>query len=94
MSNSVSLFSATFVPVIPISVAIGRIVGPRWWIPVMLLSWGAVTAAQCAISSRSMLYGLRLLLGVCEAGYVPTAYYYVGTLYPAYMAGLRIGFVS
>ncbi|KAH8660081.1 major facilitator superfamily domain-containing protein [Xylariales sp. PMI_506] len=94
ISNSVSLFSATYVPFMPISVALGRIIGPRWWIPIMLLSWGAVTTAQCAINSRGALYGLRLALGIFEAGYVATSYYYVGTLYPTYMAGLRMGLVS
>ncbi|KAL4862840.1 hypothetical protein BDV12DRAFT_190113 [Aspergillus spectabilis] len=64
------------------------------WIPILLLAWGAVTTAQCAIDSRADLYGLRLLLGICEAGFLPTAFYYVGALYPAYMAGLRMGFVS
>ncbi|KAK7191745.1 hypothetical protein DPSP01_008022 [Paraphaeosphaeria sporulosa] len=94
VANSVSLFSATYVPAIGISVVLGRIVGPRWWIPIMLLSWGAVTTAQCALSSRAMLYSLRLLLGMCEAGYVATTYYYVGTLYPAYMSGFRMGLIS
>ncbi|KAL4878781.1 major facilitator superfamily domain-containing protein [Aspergillus karnatakaensis] len=94
VSNSVSLFSATYVPFMPVSVALGRLIGPSRWIPILLLAWGAVTTAQCAMNSRADLYGLRLLLGICEAGFLPTAFYYVGTLYPAYMAGLRMGFVS
>ncbi|KAL3444672.1 major facilitator superfamily domain-containing protein [Aspergillus insuetus] len=94
VSNSVSLFAATYVPFMPVSVALGRLIGPNRWIPILLLSWGAVTTAQCAMDSRVDLYGLRLLLGVCEAGFLPSTFYYVGTLYPAYMAGLRMGFVS
>ncbi|KAL3483084.1 major facilitator superfamily domain-containing protein [Aspergillus germanicus] len=94
VSNSVSLFAATYVPFMPVSVALGRLIGPSRWIPILLLSWGAVTTAQCAMDSRADLYGLRLLLGVCEAGFLPSTFYYVGTLYPAYMAGLRMGFVS
>ncbi|KAL4808177.1 major facilitator superfamily domain-containing protein [Aspergillus unguis] len=94
VSDSVSLFSATYVPFMPISVAIGRMIGPSRWIPFLLLSWGAVTTATCAIDSRGDLFGLRLLVGVFEAGFLPTAFYYVGTLYPAYMAGLRMGLVS
>jgi MFS family permease len=94
VSNSVSLFAATYVPFMPISVALGRLIGPSRWIPILLLSWGAVTTAQCAMDSRADLYGLRLLLGICEAGFLPSTFYYVGTLYPAYMAGLRMGFVS
>ncbi|KAL2869775.1 major facilitator superfamily domain-containing protein [Aspergillus lucknowensis] len=94
VSNSVSLFAATYVPFMPVSVAIGRMVGPARWIPILLLTWGAVTTAQCAMNSRGDLYGLRLLLGILEAGFIPTTYYYIGTLFPAYMAGLRMGFVS
>lgn len=94
MSDSVSLFSATYIPFMPISLALARLLGPGRWIPIMILGWGAVTTAQCALRGRGMLFGLRLLLGVFEAGFVPTSYYYVGTLYPAYMAGLRMGFIS
>lgn len=94
VSDSVSLFAATYVPFMPLSVAIGRIVGPSRWIPLMLLAWGAVTTAQCAMDSRADLYGLRLLLGVWEAGFLPTTFYYIGTVYPAYMAGLHMGLVS
>ena len=94
VSNSVSLFAATYVPFMPLSVALGRIVGPSRWIPFLLVAWGAVTTAQCAMDSRADLYGLRLLLGACEAGFLPTTYYYIGTVYPAYMAGLRMGLVS
>jgi MFS family permease len=41
-----------------------------------------------------MLYDLRLLLGVYEAGYVTTTYYYVGTPYSAYMSGFRTSLIS
>ncbi|CAI4215824.1 unnamed protein product [Parascedosporium putredinis] len=94
VSDSVSLFSATYVPFMPISLALAYLLGPGRWIPIMILGWGAVTLAQCALHGRAMLFGLRLLLGAFEAGYVATSYYYVGTLYPAYMAGFRMGLVS
>jgi MFS family permease len=32
-----------------------------------------------------------LLLGAFEAGFVPTVFYYLGTLYPHYMLGFRLG---
>jgi MFS family permease len=89
--NAVSLFSATFIPFMPISTALGRIVGPKRWIPAMMLCWGAITIAHAGMKQRSHLIALRLLLGVFEAGFVPTAYYYIGTLYPMYNAGFRLG---
>jgi MFS family permease len=52
---------------------------------------GIVTIAQVAMHHRSQLIALRLLLGVFEAGFVPTSYYYMSTLYPRYMAGFRLG---
>lgn len=75
----------------PISTALGRIVGPKRWIPIMMLCWGAVTMAHAGMKNRETLIALRLLLGVFEAGFVPTAYYYIGTLYPMYLAGFRLG---
>lgn len=94
VSNSVSLYSATFIPCMPISVALGRIVGPRWWLPFIMVAWGAVTTAQAAMTCRAQMLAMRLLLGVFEAGYVPTAYYFIGTLYPTYKAGFRMGLMS
>ncbi|KAJ5812199.1 hypothetical protein N7474_008500 [Penicillium riverlandense] len=94
VSNSVSLYAATFIPCMPVSVALGRIIGPRWWLPFIMVAWGAVTTAQAAMTSRAQMMALRLLLGVCEAGYVPTAYYFIGTLYPTYQAGFRMGLMS
>lgn len=94
VSNSVSLYSATFIPCMPVSVVLGRMVGPRWWLPFIMVAWGIVTTVQAVMNSRAQMLGLRLLLGVFEAGYVPTAYYYVGILYPTYQAGFRLGLVS
>lgn len=59
----------------PVSVAIGQMVGPRWWLPFIMAAWGTVTTVQAVMSSRAQMLALRLLLGVFEAGYFPTAYY-------------------
>lgn len=78
----------------PISVILGRIVGPRWWLPFIVAAWGIVTIVQAIMRTRAQLIALRLLLGVFEAGYIPTSYYYIGTLYPSYQAGFRMGLMS
>ena len=92
--NAVSLYAATFIPCMPISVILGRIVGPRWWLPFIMAAWGVVTITQAVMKNRAQMMALRLLLGVFEAGYVPTAYYYIGTLYPTYQAGFRMGMMA
>lgn len=47
--------------------------------------------AHAGIKNTGTLLGLRLLLGAFEAGFVPTCFYYLGTLYPHYMLGFRLG---
>jgi hypothetical protein len=91
VSNSVSLFSATFITLMPLSVAAGRYFGPKYWLPFIMLCWGGITMAQSAMRSNGTIIALRLLLGACEAAYILLCYYYISLLYPRYIAGFRIG---
>jgi MFS family permease len=86
-----SYFSATFVFLQPFSTALARRASPKYWIPFLMISWGAVSMAHAAIKNRASLIALRLLLGAFEAGFVPSCFYYLGTLYPHYMLGFRLG---
>jgi MFS family permease len=70
---------------------ISRRVGARNWISVMLAVWGAISMAHAATSNRPMFLALRLLLGAAEAGFVPTSFYYMSTLYPKEYLGFRAG---
>ncbi|KAF1984625.1 MFS general substrate transporter [Aulographum hederae CBS 113979] len=92
--NAVSLFAATYVPLQPISVVIGRRVGPKYWISGMMLVWGGLSIAHAGIKSSGTLIALRLLLGAAEAGFVQTSLYYLSTLYPKYKYGFRSGLFS
>jgi MFS family permease len=46
---------------------------------------------HAGIQNKATLLVLRLLLGAFEAGFVPIMFYYLGTLYPHYMLGFRLG---
>ncbi|EMD01042.1 hypothetical protein BAUCODRAFT_62198, partial [Baudoinia panamericana UAMH 10762] len=92
--NSLSLFSATYVPLQPISVLIGRKIGPHWWLPIILLTWGGICMAHAAVNSTRSLIALRLLLGAAESGFTQTAFYYMSLLYPKFSLGLRMGLFS
>src|ERR1700744_2504325 len=46
-------------------------VGARRWIFLILLGWGALSAANAAVGSPSSFYAVRILLGVVEAGFFP-----------------------
>jgi len=72
--DSVSILSVTFITLQPVSVAIGRRVGPKYWIACMMVAWGAVCMAHAGVKNRGTLIALRLLLGAFEAGFVPTSF--------------------
>lgn len=94
ISDSLSLLSVTFITLQPFSTVIGRRIGPKYWIAFMMLCWGSVCAAHAGIKNRGTLVALRLLLGAAEAGFVPTTFYYLPTVYPKYFLGLRLGLFS
>jgi MFS family permease len=74
IADSVSILSVTFITLQPFSAAIGRRVGPKYWIACMMTAWGAVCMAHAGTKNRGTLIALRLLLGAFEAGFVPTSF--------------------
>ncbi|KAB5554848.1 major facilitator superfamily transporter [Coniochaeta sp. 2T2.1] len=91
LNYATSLFFITFVIFQPISAGFGRWIGPRHWIPTMMISWGAVTIAQAFIHGRGQLIAMRLLIGLFEAGFYPTAVAYLSFFYPRFDLAIRIG---
>ncbi len=57
-------------------------VGARAWIARIMVTWGVVSTLMVFSKSVPVLYGLRLLLGICEAGFVPGVLYYANTWLP------------
>ncbi|KAL4801819.1 major facilitator superfamily domain-containing protein [Aspergillus unguis] len=94
ISNSLSLFSATYVPLQPISAMIGRYVGPKYWICTLMLVWGSICIAHIGVRSSGTFLAVRLLLGVGEAGFTPICYYYMSLFYPKFSLGFRMGLFS
>ncbi|KAL4982740.1 major facilitator superfamily domain-containing protein [Aspergillus falconensis] len=92
--NSLSLFSATYVPLQPVSAMIGRYVGPKWWVCTLMIVWGSICVAHVGVRSTPTFLALRLLLGVGESGFTPTAYYYMSLFYPKFSLGFRMGLFS
>jgi MFS family permease len=91
VNDAVSLFFVTFVIFQPISSGCGRIVGPKYWIPFLMISWGALTIGNAFIHGRGQLIAIRLLIGLFEAGFYPTALFYLSTFYTRFDLGLRMG---
>lgn len=45
--------------------------GPRTWLPTLVLAWGCVACAFAAMTTPAHFYCLRIALGVAEAGVFP-----------------------
>jgi MFS family permease len=76
---------------IPSNVMLRRL-GARIWIARIMITWGLVSILMMYIrplghllhlSLSNTLYLLRLLLGICEAGFFPGVIYYLNTWFPA-----------
>jgi len=61
------LFFIGYLSQIPANIACLAL-GPRCWLPIILVAWGVVAACFAAVNSTAAFLTLRLLLGVAEAG--------------------------
>lgn len=57
--------------------------GARRWLARIMFTWGVLAIAMLFVHSQRSFYGMRLLLGVAEAGYFPGAVYYISAWFPA-----------
>ncbi len=58
-------------------------VGARAWIARIMITWGLVSTLMVFSRSQAVFYSLRLLLGICEAGFVPGVMYYANLWFPS-----------
>ncbi|RFU31592.1 hypothetical protein B7463_g4711, partial [Scytalidium lignicola] len=86
-----TLFYATFVTFMPLSVWIGKLIGVANWIPIIMVGWGCFTIAHAFIKNEAQLIAYRLMIGVFEAGYYPNCVYYYSMIYVRYDLAYRLG---
>src|ERR1700759_2184892 len=58
-------------------------VGARRWIARIMISWGIVSAATAFVVGPQSFYGVRLLLGIMEAGFFPGVTFFLAAWFPA-----------
>ncbi|CEJ56776.1 Putative Permease of the major facilitator superfamily [Penicillium brasilianum] len=73
---------------IPSNIIMQR-VGPRVWLSGQLFAWGLVATFQAFVQSYPAFLVTRILLGLCEGGFIPGALYYVSTWYKKDETSLR-----
>ncbi|KAG7087157.1 hypothetical protein E1B28_013137 [Marasmius oreades] len=64
---------------------------PRIWLPGITVLWGIIMTLMGLVKNYPQLVGVRILLGVAEAGLFPGVTYYLTLWYPRHMLQFRIG---
>ena len=59
--------------------------GPKRWLARIMFTWGLLAAAMMFVRTPWQFYGVRLLLGMAEAGFFPGVLYYLMLWFPANM---------
>jgi sugar phosphate permease len=57
--------------------------GARRWIARIMLIWGVIAAGMALVTGPFSFYGMRLLLGVAEAGFFPGVLFFLTLWFPA-----------
>lgn len=74
-------FFITYILLQPVMIVICRKTGPRWFLPFICALWGIVIIGFGFAKTWQTLIGLRLLLGILEAGYFPGCLYLLSCWY-------------
>ncbi|CAJ2504093.1 Uu.00g114870.m01.CDS01 [Anthostomella pinea] len=74
---------------IPSNILLQR-VGPQRWLSGQIVAWGLVAIFQNFITNYAGYLVTRILLGLCEAGFIPGALYTMSTWYKKDESSLRI----
>ncbi|CAM5187440.1 Putative metabolite transport protein NicT [Castellaniella defragrans] len=79
-------FLGYFLFEVPSNVVLHK-VGARLWIARIMVSWGIVSGLTMFVTTPTMFYVMRFLLGVAEAGFFPGIILYLTYWYPSRRRG-------
>ncbi|KAJ0139148.1 putative WD repeat-containing protein C12G12.01c [Fusarium oxysporum f. sp. albedinis] len=88
----VLLFFPTYTLFQPIMTVMARKIGPRWFLSGICVAWGVVMLAFGFAHRWQDLAGLRILLGLLEAGFFPSSVFLISTWYVRHEVAIRIAF--
>ncbi|KAG5296886.1 high-affinity nicotinic acid transporter [Histoplasma ohiense] len=91
LNAAVAWFFVFFVALQPVGAAAGRKFGMSRWVPSVMTLWGVCTLLHIWVRRRWQLIMLRVILGVLEAGFYPTAVSYLSLFYTRFEFGRRLG---
>jgi MFS family permease len=73
----VLLFFLTYVTIQPAAVYLLRKIGPRIFLPTIVLLWGVVVLGFGFVQHWYQLLPLRIILGLFEGGFLPSCVYLI-----------------
>ncbi|KAI8326446.1 MFS general substrate transporter [Martensiomyces pterosporus] len=85
-------YIAFFVFQIPLNIVLRR-VGPRVYIPTLLVLTGLFNLLTLPVTNFAGLAAMRFFEGLSQAGYLPACYYIIGTWYPRAYVPVRISYL-
>ncbi|KAI5357314.1 putative major facilitator superfamily, MFS transporter superfamily [Septoria linicola] len=83
------VFFITYTLLQPLATPLTRKIGPRMFLSTICTLWGIVMIGMGVVNNWQSLVGLRVVLGIFEAGYFPGAVYLLSTWFVRYDVGKR-----
>lgn len=71
---------------------VSKKLGPDRWIPIQMMLWSIVAAAQAGLNGRSSFYVCRCLIGVLEGGFIPDLVLWLSYFYTSTELPIRLSF--
>ncbi|KAI8952397.1 major facilitator superfamily domain-containing protein [Xylaria longipes] len=84
-------FFPTYIVFQPTATVLVRKLGPRIHISTITIAWGAIMLGMGFVKTFGEFTALRVLIGILEAGFFPSAVYLLSTWYTRYELGRRYG---
>ncbi|KAJ6508763.1 major facilitator superfamily domain-containing protein [Mycena sanguinolenta] len=89
-NNALALYFVAYVLFeVPANIILKRF-DPQIWLPTLTLVWGIVSICQGLVKNQAGLFGIRVLLGVTEAGLFPGVIYLFSVYYRRHERSWRV----
>ncbi len=83
-------FHFPFIIVEPLSTLMLKRFTPRLWMGRIMITWGIIATCTGATQNFAGLFSCRFLLGIAEAGFLPSIIYHLTFWYPADRLPVRV----
>ncbi|KAI9478460.1 MAG: major facilitator superfamily domain-containing protein [Benjaminiella poitrasii] len=81
-------FIGYIIPQIPTNMIVARI-KPKYFLPTTEIIWGVITCCIAVVKSPGAVWGLRFIMGLAQASFVPSMVFIIGSWYTSSELALR-----